>query len=646
MSNFDAFISYNQSRDKSIAAALQSVLQSLGKPWYQRRSLRIFRDDTNLSATPYFWQTIESALSSSRYLILLASPQSAASPWVAKEVAYWLAHKSMDTLLIALTEGELNWDHSAGCFSDWDVLPLPRELKSKFPSEPKWVDLRSYRNGARADDIKFMERAADFAAAVRGVPKEDLLSEEVRQQRRRLSLAWSAIALLLLLFGAATWQWKVAVDLEKVAVHQRQLAEASEAQANRNYKVAKSTASNFVSAVQEMIVAGTISSHDGKLLLEKTRESISALGKDAANDEVAALEWQLLDTLSFADLIVSGDGAKALETATRMLSLAEQLIAHKPDDPTHVRYVVISYQRLADVLEARSKLDEALARNTIALKIVSDALVKSPSAPVLLQVLGLTHQRIGDLLRKKQDFTGARRAFEEYLRIFRELAHRPKPEPIWVRGWAISEERVGDVLRDLGDLKGALAYYHAYQNAAVVLMGLEAPGSPNYTWRADLWIANQRIGDILFEQKDFTGALAEYRLFNKGAEEAASRNPDHGLWLRNRANSNVKMGEALIELGEAEAARKEFEEAQKTYASLVTKDPFRGSWRRSLAIAQLRIGMASQALNDLPGARARFTACLKLEFEETAFDTQLTTPREVRKECRERLSQLNESPSR
>src|ERR1700685_2025445 len=100
MADYDAFISYSHAQDKPVAAALQAAVQRLGKPWYRRRGLRIFRDDTSLSATPHLWPSIEQALAQSRYLILLASPQSAASPWVGKEVAYWLANKSIDTFLM------------------------------------------------------------------------------------------------------------------------------------------------------------------------------------------------------------------------------------------------------------------------------------------------------------------------------------------------------------------------------------------------------------------------------------------------------------------------------------------------------------------------------------------------------------------
>src|SRR5262245_20138959 len=162
---YDAFISYSHAKDKPVAAALQAAVQRLGKAWHQRRALRVFRDDTSLSAAPGLWPSIESALDRSRFLILLASPEAAASPWVSKELNHWLAQKSVDTLLIGLADGELRWDAAAGDF-DWsDGMPLPVALKGRFPTEPKWVDLRAYRAGAPRREARFIELGADFAAA-------------------------------------------------------------------------------------------------------------------------------------------------------------------------------------------------------------------------------------------------------------------------------------------------------------------------------------------------------------------------------------------------------------------------------------------------------------------------------------------------
>src|SRR5262249_45983019 len=175
-------------KDKPIAAALQSAMQRLGKPWYRRRAMRVFRDDTSLSASPDLWPSIERALDQSRIFILLASPEAAASKWVNREVAHWLDHHTTSTFLIGLTDGKLIWNEDSKDFGWNELIALPPVLAGRFPTEPKWVDLRSYRDYANPSDAKLIELAADFAATVQGIPKDDLLSQEVRHQRRALTL--------------------------------------------------------------------------------------------------------------------------------------------------------------------------------------------------------------------------------------------------------------------------------------------------------------------------------------------------------------------------------------------------------------------------------------------------------------------------
>ena len=62
---FDAFMSYSHAADGQLAPALQRGLHKLGKAWYRKRALRVFRDKTSLSANPALWPSIERALSES-----------------------------------------------------------------------------------------------------------------------------------------------------------------------------------------------------------------------------------------------------------------------------------------------------------------------------------------------------------------------------------------------------------------------------------------------------------------------------------------------------------------------------------------------------------------------------------------------------
>src|SRR5262249_33148402 len=144
-----------------------------------------------------------------------------------------------------VTAGDLSWDEAVGDFAARENSPLPPVLAARFPSEPKWVDLRAYRDTGNRD-AKFTELAADFAAAIHGLPKEDLLSQEVRQQRRALTLAWSAAASLLILVGVAGWQWKAATDAERAAIEQRLIAQDQRDHAQYNFAIARQAADNVV----------------------------------------------------------------------------------------------------------------------------------------------------------------------------------------------------------------------------------------------------------------------------------------------------------------------------------------------------------------------------------------------------------------
>lgn len=141
----DAFISYSHAADGRLAPALQQGLEQLAKPWYRLRALRVFRDETNLSASPQLRQSIVDELAQARWFLLLASPEAARSKWVAREVQWWLEHRDPDHLLILLTSGELQWDEAATP-ADFDWLrstALPRSLERVFKAEPHFIDLRS-----------------------------------------------------------------------------------------------------------------------------------------------------------------------------------------------------------------------------------------------------------------------------------------------------------------------------------------------------------------------------------------------------------------------------------------------------------------------------------------------------------------------
>lgn len=217
----DAFISYSHAADAELAPALQRALKRLAKPWYRLRALDVFRDETDLSASNDLTGAIRGALATARFFVYLASPGAAASRWVGDEIDLWKARNPPETLLIALTEGEIAWDDARGEF-DWDrSTALHPKLKGLFPSVPLWVDLRWAKSSVQlsARDPRFQRAVAKLAAPMHGTTLDELIGEEVRQHRitrRVIGATIGALGLLLALSLGATFVAKrVNQDLER-----------------------------------------------------------------------------------------------------------------------------------------------------------------------------------------------------------------------------------------------------------------------------------------------------------------------------------------------------------------------------------------------------------------------------------------------
>ncbi|MFS8104774.1 hypothetical protein LFM09_47500 [Lentzea alba] len=221
---YDAFLSYSYAVDgPALAPAVQSGLSRLAKPWYRPHALSIFRDQTGLEASPGLGAAIEAALRKSRFFILMASPESAKSIWVGREVQYWRENREQATFLIVLTSGTINWDESRNDF-DWNATnALPEQLSGWFEAEPLWVNLTWARNETQLSvrHSRFRSELATLAAPVHGKPKEALDSEDVRLHRAAVRARQGAVGALAILTVIAMVLGLTAAKQQSEAEEQR-----------------------------------------------------------------------------------------------------------------------------------------------------------------------------------------------------------------------------------------------------------------------------------------------------------------------------------------------------------------------------------------------------------------------------------------
>ncbi|MGW4714718.1 hypothetical protein [Nocardia sp. NPDC004260] len=200
---YGAFLSYSGERDRAVLPLVQNAIEKLPRPWYRFPRTRIFLDYSGVPIGAELWGKIVAGLSRSEWLVVVASPEAAGSKWVDREIEWWLANRSPETILLVLSAGSLFWDEEAG---DWDrarSTALPPRLFGVFASEPVYKTLkwRADANGVPRPDIDAI--AVGIAAVIRGVSEADVKSEGYQQTKRNLRWARTAIGALVILLVVA-----------------------------------------------------------------------------------------------------------------------------------------------------------------------------------------------------------------------------------------------------------------------------------------------------------------------------------------------------------------------------------------------------------------------------------------------------------
>jgi hypothetical protein len=203
---YHCFVSYTTADNQQRAARLQTALQRLAKPWYRRRLVRVFRDESNLAAEASLTDALKTAIDESQCLIVLGSKNVQRSTWVGREVAFWLdkeKHQADPTqgIVIVVMEGELRWNEAKGDFYWSEETPLPANLRGQFKAEPKFIDF-SHLPAEQWDlrNAKFADGVASITSRLLGRPRDEILSEDLKQHRRTRTVASMAMGAIVVLF--------------------------------------------------------------------------------------------------------------------------------------------------------------------------------------------------------------------------------------------------------------------------------------------------------------------------------------------------------------------------------------------------------------------------------------------------------------
>ncbi len=178
---FDAFISYSH-RDLKWAKWLQEKLETFhipsdaGEAFANRRRMRVFRDQTDLAGVEVT-TSLRRELRASRNLVVVCSPNSAASRWVNDEVAYFESLGRQDNIIAFIVSGEPDSDNP--------------ELEC-YPPRMRSTDERALL-GANVQEIGRSKALLKVVSLLIDVRFNRLVDREKQRRRRTVVVAASVL---------------------------------------------------------------------------------------------------------------------------------------------------------------------------------------------------------------------------------------------------------------------------------------------------------------------------------------------------------------------------------------------------------------------------------------------------------------------
>jgi hypothetical protein len=348
-----SFISYSH-KDAAFGRRLHRSLESYVLPRHltggdklPRRLTPIFRDREELPASGDLSAEVRAALAASRSLIVVCSPDAAASQWVGREVALFRALHPDRPILAAIRSGE-----PAECF--------PQALRHTGVDgaaiEPLAADFRRGRDGEALGLLKLV-------AGIAGVGLDALVQRDAQRKFRRVT-AVTAVALAAMLVMAA---------LTGYALHARSEAERQRAEAEGLVEYMLTDLRDRLQSVGRLDVMVAV---DRRALGHYAGESLADLPPDSL-----ARRARLLHAIG-EDVESQGALDVALQSFREARRTTSALLAQAPHDPKRI-FDQSQNEFWIGTIEYARRNKAAAMRSFLAYKHLTDQLVAiAPGNPV------------------------------------------------------------------------------------------------------------------------------------------------------------------------------------------------------------------------------------------------------------------------
>ena len=418
----------------------------------------------------------------------------------------------------------------------------------------------------------------------RGRTTAYMLSRLVR--RHRVAVATAGLVVLSLAVGLAGTIW------------QAHVARVERDRAQRRFDDVRSLAHAVVFDIHDAIANLPGSTKARETLVLHALKYLDRLSQEAGDDPVLQHELgvaygkigDVQGRPEFPNLGRTLDARQSYEKSRYFLQAASTA---RPDSMLIARDLIVTMQRLGDLLGRMGEKDSALVLQVEAKHRIQAQRARYPEDPLLAGDFGVATDRLSDLKFAAGDTLGALQEQAEALPVMERLYAKYPNDPGWRRSKMVGYAKMAQLLAANGDRSGADRDYRSSQALAQECV----QALPNNTDASrDLGVVYGMRGTFLADGGEIDSALALYKLALAISEELSAADPSDALQQEDLAKSHFQVGVILMKGHRYRSAEERFAEAYRRYGQLAAKDTANVDLRVYLARSSREAGRACAAL--------------------------------------------------
>ncbi|WP_309610396.1 toll/interleukin-1 receptor domain-containing protein [Sphingomonas sp.] len=606
--HYFAFLSYGH-KDEVLAKWLHESLEKYRVPRalvgkmtvngrIPARLHPVFRDRHELAAAADLGAEIRSAISGSRFLVVLCSPAAATSRWTEAEIASFKKLRPDGCVVAAIVGGEpfaseMRGREAEECFPPALRVRYDRRGRpTKQRAEPIAADFREGGDGRRLGFLKVV-------AGMLGVGLDELVQRENHRRHQRLRLVAAAS-----IAGMA-----VTSTLSLVAYHARNEAyeQRKEAEGLVGFMLG-----DLRKKLEPLGRLEVLDSVGGKALAYYEKQDKAGLSDEALAQRARAL------TMMSEIARTRGDMAGALERAQEALATTTEQLRRRPKDPQRLFDQAQNIFWVGYINWQRGNVAVASKAFREYRRLADRMIAADPGNPKYRLERYYADNNLGIVLIDQRRAADAVTALQQSQSEVEALA---AADP---RSGEYSQARLENLawLSEAQEKAGLIDEATRSRERQLALIASLATKANDVENRRKELVARHVLGRLLAAQGQVSAGIAQYHAAIGISDTLIAIEPNNSQWLENSATTQLDLSELLLATGQADAAASAGRAGCDLTDRLLMKDRSVTEWNE-----RLRRGCATQRAKTA-FARGSLTEALAL-VQPAAQATTMTGTKQI-----------------